>query len=129
MKYHDLVTIGNGTGSGVLLRALRKIADLDRVTALVGVTDNGGHSGALRIALGMPSPGDVKTVISALTGENVWGQLFRHRFSESRLKGVSLGNLILAALVDEGGSLFHATRRLTHALEIPAHAQPPCFAH
>jgi uncharacterized cofD-like protein len=35
-----------------------------------------------------------------------------------------MGNLILAALVDEGGSLFHATRRLTHALEIPAHIVP-----
>jgi uncharacterized cofD-like protein len=124
MKHHDIVTIGNGSGSGVVLRALRKIADLERVTALVGVTDNGGHSGAVRVTLKIPSPGDVKTVIAALTGEDVWGQLFRHRFSEAQLKGVSMGNLILAALVDEGGSLYHATRRLTHALGIPAHIVP-----
>jgi uncharacterized cofD-like protein len=124
MKYHDIVTIGNGTGQGVILRALRKLADLDRVTALVGVTDNGGHSGDLRRELGIPSPGDVKTVISALSAETVWGQLFRHRFGEGRLKGVSVGNMMLAALVDEGGSLYHATRRLCQALEIKAHIIP-----
>jgi uncharacterized cofD-like protein len=124
MKLHDIVTIGNGTGQGVILRALRKLTDLDRVTALVGVTDNGGHSGALRRELKMPSPGDVKTVISALTGETVWGQLFRHRFAHGRLAGVSMGNMILAALVDEGGSLYHATRRLSQALEIPANLVP-----
>ena len=98
--------------------------DLDRVTALIGVTDNGGHSGALRRELGIPSPGDVKTVISALTGETVWGQLFRHRFSRGRLTGVSMGNMILAALVDEGGSLYRATHRLSQALNIDAHIVP-----
>jgi uncharacterized cofD-like protein len=124
MRLHDIVTIGNGTGQGVILRALRKITDLDRVSALIGVTDNGGHSGALRREMNIPSVGDVKTVISALTGETVWGQLFRHRFNEGRLTGVSMGNLIMAALVDAGGSLYHATRRLTQALDIKAHIIP-----
>lgn len=121
---HDIVTIGNGTGQGVVLRALRKLTDLERVTAIVGVTDNGGHAGALRLELGIPSVGDIKTVIAALTGETVWGQLFRHRFSVGRLTGVSMGNLMLAALIDEGGSLYHAVRRLTQALEIGAHIVP-----
>ncbi len=124
MKFHDIVTIGNGTGQGVILQAIRRLTDLDRVTAIVGVTDNGGHSGALRREMRIPSMGDVKTVISALTGETVWGQLIRHRFREGRLTGVSMGNLILAALIDEGGSLYHATRRLTQALEIRAHIVP-----
>lgn len=124
MKHHDIVTIGNGTGQGVILQALRRLTDLDRVTALVGVTDNGGHSGALRRELHVPSMGDVKTVIAALAGETVWGQIIRHRFGEGRLTGVSTGNLILAALIDEGGSLYHATRRLTQALEIKAHIVP-----
>jgi len=124
MKHHDIVTIGNGTGQGVVLQALRRLTDLDRTTALVGVTDNGGHSGALRRELGIPSMGDVKTVIAALSGETVWGQLVRHRFNRGHLAGVSIGNLILAALIDEGGSLYHATRRLTQALDIKAHLVP-----
>jgi uncharacterized cofD-like protein len=124
MKQHDIVTIGNGTGQGVILQALRRLTDLDRITALVGVTDNGGHSGALRRGLGMPSVGDVKTVIAALTGETVWGQLFRHRFAVGGLAGVSMGNLLLAALTEEGGSLYHATRRLSQALDIKAHIIP-----
>ncbi|MCX6645730.1 MAG: YvcK family protein [bacterium] len=124
MKYHDFVTIGNGTGQGVILQALRKITDLDRVTAIVGVTDNGGHSGALRRELHSPSMGDVKTVISALAGENVWGQLVRHRFREGLLKGISMGNLILAALMEEGGSLNHASMRLVQALDLKASIVP-----
>jgi len=124
MKSHDIVTIGNGTGQGVILQALRKLTDLERVTAIVGVTDNGGHSGALRADMKTPSVGDVKTVISALSGENVWGQLVRHRYREGRLKGVSMGNLILAAMMDEGGSLYHASRRLCNALGISAHVVP-----
>ena len=124
MKYHDIVTIGNGTGQGVILQALRRITDLDRVTAIVGVTDNGGHSGSLRRELNVPSMGDVKTVISALSGENVWGQLIRHRFSEGRLKGISIGNMILAALMDEGGSLYHASMRLAKALDLKTHIVP-----
>ncbi|MFH1676323.1 MAG: gluconeogenesis factor YvcK family protein [bacterium] len=124
MKHHDIITIGNGTGQGVILRALRRLTDLDRVTALVGVTDNGGHSGTLRQVLNMASMGDVKTVIASLTSETVWGQLFRHRFSQGRLKGISLGNLMLAAMYEEGGSLYNATHRLSQALEIKAHIIP-----
>lgn len=124
MKYHDIVTIGNGTGQGVILQALRKITDLDRVTAIVGVTDNGGHSGALRREMHAPAVGDVKTVIAALAGENVWGQLIRHRFREGCLKGVSIGNLVLAALMEESGSLYHASMRLVKALDLKANIVP-----
>jgi uncharacterized cofD-like protein len=124
MKSHDIVTIGNGTGQGVILQAIRKLTDLDRVAALVGVTDNGGHSGALRRDMHVPSMGDVKTVIAALTGETVWGQIVRHRFRGGRLNGVSMGNLLLAALMDESGSLYHATHRLCQALEIKANILP-----
>jgi len=124
MKSHDIVTIGNGTGQGVILQALRKLTDLDCVTALIGVTDNGGHSGALRRELNVPSMGDVKTVIAALSGETVWGQIVRHRFRGGHLNGVSMGNLILAALMDESGSLYHSTRRLVQALDIRANIVP-----
>jgi len=124
MKHHDIVTIGNGTGQGVILQALRKLTDLDRVTAIVSITDNGGHSGALRADMNVPSMGDVKTVISALSGETVWGQIFRYRFKGGRLNGVSMGNLLLATLLDQGGSLQHASRRLCQAMGIKAHIMP-----
>jgi uncharacterized cofD-like protein len=124
MLKEDIVTIGNGTGQGVVLRALRKVTFLERVTSLVGVTDNGGHTGFIRQQLGIPAVGDIKTIISALSGENVWSQLIRHRFNAGELKGVSIGNLILAGLVDESKSLFHATRRLTNALDLAVKVMP-----
>ncbi len=124
MKHHDIVTIGNGTGQGVILQALRKLTDLDRVSAIVSITDNGGHSGALRADMHVPSMGDVKTVIAALSGETVWGQIFRHRFQGGRLNGVSMGNLLLATLMDQGGTVHHASRRLCQAMGIDANILP-----
>ena len=52
----DIVTLGNGTGQATLLYGLREYAC--GVTAIVGVTDNGGHSGQLRRLLQMPQVGD-----------------------------------------------------------------------
>lgn len=92
-----IVTLGSGTGQATVLRGLQ--AYDCRITAVVGVTDNGGHSGLLRRALHMPQVGDTRQCLSALVDEtSVWGQLLRHRFTQNELSGISVGNLILAAL-------------------------------
>ena len=90
-----IVTLGNGTGQATLLRGLREYAC--EVTAIVGVTDNGGHSGQLRRLLHIPQVGDTRQCLGALLeATSVWGQLLRYRFTEGELRGVSVGNLILA---------------------------------
>src|SRR5215813_1304738 len=102
-----IVTLGNGTGQATLLRGLREYAS--EVTAIVGVTDNGGHSGQLRRLLHLPQMGDTRQCLSALLeAQSVWGQLLCHRFSEGDLRGLSLGNFILAALTQQYGSLYAA---------------------
>src|SRR5262249_10163824 len=69
-----IVTLGNGTGQATLLRGLRAYAC--DVTAIVGVTDNGGHSGQLRRLLHLPQMGDTRQCLSALLeAQSVWGQL------------------------------------------------------
>lgn len=102
-----IVTLGNGTGQATLLRGLRAYAC--DVTAIVGVTDNGGHSGQLRRLLHLPQMGDTRQCLGALLDtQSVWGQLLHHRFNEGELCGLSVGNFILAALTQQYGSLHAA---------------------
>lgn len=109
-----IVTLGNGTGQATLLRGLREHAC--EMTAIVGVTDNGGHSGQLRRLLHLPQMGDTRQCLGALLdAPSVWGQLLHHRFSEGELRGLSVGNCILAALTQQYGSLHAAVEAVRQA--------------
>ena len=109
-----IVTLGSGTGQATLLRGLREHPC--QVTAIVGVTDNGGHSGQLRNQLHIPQVGDTRQCLAALVEvESPWGRLLRHRFPHGDLEGVSVGNLILAALTAEHGSLNGAVADIREA--------------
>ena len=109
-----VVTLGSGTGQATLLRGLR--AHPCEVTAIVGVTDNGGHSGHLRRLLRIPQVGDTRQCLSALADDDsFWSRLLQHRFTVGDLDGVSTGNLVLAALASEHGSLNTAASEIRHA--------------
>ncbi len=109
-----IVTLGSGTGQATLLRGLREHPC--EVTAIVGVTDNGGHSGHLRRLLHIPQVGDTRQCLSALAdSDSLWSRLLQHRFAASDLDGVSVGNLILAALASEHGSLNTAAAEIRQA--------------
>ncbi|HYE97414.1 MAG TPA: gluconeogenesis factor YvcK family protein [Planctomycetota bacterium] len=113
-----VVCIGGGTGQSQVLRGLSRY-DLD-ITALVGVTDNGGHSGQLRKTFGIPQVGDIRNCLASLADEaSVLGRLLRHRFREGELDGVSLGNLMVVALMRQEGSLSRAIETLGRTLGVP----------
>ena len=118
-----IVTLGSGTGQATVLRGLQ--AYDCRLTAVVGVTDNGGHSGVLRRALHMPQMGDTRQCLSVLADEDsVWGRLLRHRFTERELNGVSVGNLILAALSATRGQFSAAVDEVRRAAGIAQQVLP-----
>lgn len=107
-----IVTIGGGTGQSVVLRALLRFTK--DITAVVGVTDDGGHSGIVRRSLGLPQVGDTRNCLSTLIDEkSPWKILLGYRFAQGELDGVALGNLVLAAFTLEHGSLSAATRRVS----------------
>jgi uncharacterized cofD-like protein len=92
-----VVAIGGGHGLYRSLGAARRYAG--QVTAVVSVADDGGSSGRLREALGIPAPGDVRRCIGALLpGSTPLGDTLEHRFAEGELAGHAFGNLLLAAL-------------------------------
>lgn len=125
-RYHQrmhIVTLGGGTGQATLLRGLREHAC--QVTAIVGVTDNGGHSGQLRQALSLPQVGDTRQCLSALCApQSLWEVLLSHRFGGGELHGMSVGNLILAALAQHTGSFSRAVTAICQAANIPSRILP-----
>ncbi len=96
-----VVALGGGHGLSASLRALRRITN--RLTAIVGVADDGGSSGRLRSEFGVLPPGDLRMALAALCGDDSWGRtwekVIQHRFSGAGdLGGHALGNLLITAL-------------------------------
>lgn len=96
-----IVALGGGTGLSTLLRGLKRHSS--NITAVVTVTDDGGSSGRLSQELGIIPPGDLRNCLVALAdSERQLTDLFQYRFTgqSGSLSGHSLGNLLIAGLVD-----------------------------
>lgn len=103
-----VVALGGGHGLSASLQALRRVTD--NLTAVVGVSDNGGSSGRLRQEFGVVPPGDLRMALAALCGDDTWGRtwsrVIQHRFSGTGdLKGHSLGNLMIMSMWEETGDV------------------------
>ena len=75
----------------------------------MSVADDGGSSGRLREALGIPAPGDLRKCLVALgEPDSVWARAFEHRFDAGELDGHALGNLVIAGLASATGDFTEA---------------------
>lgn len=100
----QVVTIGGGTGTFVVLSALRTLSHVS-LSAVVTAADDGGSTGRLRDAYGFLPPGDARQALVALAEDgNVLRDLFAYRFEKGDVAGHNLGNLFLTALTDLLGS-------------------------
>ncbi|MEI7443011.1 MAG: uridine diphosphate-N-acetylglucosamine-binding protein YvcK [Actinomycetes bacterium] len=104
----NVVALGGGHGLAASLRALRQVTA--HLTAIVGVSDDGGSSGRLRQQFDVVPPGDLRMALAALCGDDTWGstwaRVLQHRFkSDGDLDGHSLGNLLITALWQETGDV------------------------
>jgi uncharacterized cofD-like protein len=123
-----VVAIGGGTGLSRLLRGLR--THTSNLTAVVAVSDDGGSSGRLRSAFGMPAPGDLNDCLAALSvDEASLGRLLQYRFERGReLEGHTFGNLFIATLSEVEADFGNALRAIHRLLDLngavwPATAQ------
>jgi uncharacterized cofD-like protein len=125
--------MGGGHGLAATLRAARRYAG--ELCAVVSVADDGGSSGRLRLAFGIPAPGDLRRCLVALAAEvpddeaGLWARAFEHRFESGELSGHALGNVIIAGLAavtgSFGGALDEAARLLGAVGRVyPATADP-----
>ena len=121
-----ILAIGGGTGLPIALEGLKTYSE--NLTAIVTVTDSGRSSGVIREQYGILPPGDVRNCLVALSEteeqEKDLYQLFQYRFNKGSLNGMSLGNLLMAALTDITGSFDQAIKKASKILTIKGRVLP-----
>ncbi|HET6373244.1 MAG TPA: uridine diphosphate-N-acetylglucosamine-binding protein YvcK [Candidatus Polarisedimenticolia bacterium] len=123
-----VVSMGGGTGMSALLAGLKRHVGTDlgrpariqKLTAVVAVTDDGGSSGRLRDEFQILPPGDIRNCIVALSDHTaLLSRLFQFRFNgNGQLSGHSMGNLLLTALTSVEGDFLKAIRAASDVLAI-----------
>lgn len=122
-KSHVL-TVGAGTGHRMVLKSLKSLPL--GITAVLNVTDNGGHTGALREEYGIPAVGDLRQCASALiTDDHLMKSFLENRFSSGSMAGQQLGNLMLTALLREGRSFSQIMKAFSRRYLEPEHKVLP----
>jgi len=113
-----LTCIGGGTGLSALLSGIRKyshtgrsdmqIVDMDELSAVVSVSDDGGSTGRLIDEFDVLPPGDVRKLLVSLSeADELVAGLFEYRFSgHGDLGGHTVGNILLTALIDQNEGSF-----------------------
>ncbi|MEZ0324178.1 MAG: YvcK family protein [Hydrogenothermaceae bacterium] len=123
-----VVAIGGGTGLSSLLRGIKKFVPeyIEKLSAIVTVSDNGGSTGILRKQMNIPAPGDVRNCITALAeDEDILTKVMQYRFEEGEgLKGHSFGNLFLTVLTKITGDFLNAVEITSKILNIKGEIIP-----
>lgn len=119
-----VVTVGGGTGTFVVLSALKELPNIT-LSAIVSVADDGGSTGRLRDAYGFIPPGDARQALVALAKEGTMlRDMFTYRFSKGDIAGHNLGNLFLTALRDRLGSEGAAITAASEILRVKGYVVP-----
>ena len=118
-----IVVIGGGTGSFMVLTALRDYPVA--LSSIVSMADNGGSTGRLRDQYGVLPPGDVRRALVALYDAGpTLRQLFNYRFSGGDFNKHSFGNIFLSALEKITGSFADAVGVASKILNIKGRVIP-----
>lgn len=118
-----IVVIGGGTGSFMLLSALKNY--VENISAIVNMVDDGGSSGKLRDEMGVLPAGDIRQCLVALSDSSEeMRELFNFRFSNDSLKGHSFGNLFLSALEEMTDSFDAAINVASSVLNVKGKVIP-----
>lgn len=122
-----VVVAGGGSGTYQVLTGLKKY-DVS-LSAVISMCDSGGSTGRLRKELGVLPPGDVRRAILALSdlpfAQKTLEEVFDFRFEKGKdLVGHSVGNILLAALVQITGSMDRAIDEAARILQASGDVYP-----
>ncbi|MDD5679878.1 MAG: uridine diphosphate-N-acetylglucosamine-binding protein YvcK [Candidatus Omnitrophica bacterium] len=112
--------IGGGTGLFNILSAVKQIPNTF-ITSIVGMSDDGGSTGRLRVSFGILPPGDVrKSLVGLSNAPALMNQVLQYRFKAggAGFRGHNFGNIFLAALSEIKGSMKEAIKSLSNILNI-----------
>jgi uncharacterized cofD-like protein len=116
-KRKNIVTIGGGTGTSVVLTGLKKYPV--NLSAIVTMTDSGGSTGRLARDLSVHPMGDVRQALVALScAEKNHKDFFNLRFEDGILQGHNAGNLFLAGYEKQLGSFEKAISKASEYLAV-----------
>lgn len=123
-----IVLIGGGHGLSTLIRGIKNIDDIS-FKAIVTVADDGGSTGRLRELYSIPAVGDIRNVLVSMSeSEESFNKILDYRFKgegSNDVVGHSLGNLILAALIEmNNGSLISAIKQVGKFLNVKGRVLP-----
>lgn len=123
-----IVVVGGGTGTYQVLSGLKSYPSIE-LSAVISMCDSGGSTGRLRKELGILPPGDVRRAILALSdlpfAQKTLEEVFDFRFEDGRtFAGHSLGNILLAALVQITGSMDRAIDEAARILNASGRVLP-----
>lgn len=127
MNRKKVVVVGGGTGTYQVLTGLKKYPL--ELSAVISMCDSGGSTGRLRKELGILPPGDIRRAILALSdlpfAQKTLEEVFDFRFENGKtLAGHSLGNILIAALVQITGSMDRAINEAARILNATGHIYP-----
>lgn len=125
-----VVCIGGGTGTFVVLKGLKNYTH--QLSAIVTMSDSGGSNARIRDEFGLLPTSDIRQCFVALSDENggvgLLRKLFMYRFEKGTgLKGMTFGNLFMAALSDILGSQEEAIRQTGKVLRIHGQVLPVSY--
>ncbi len=122
----NIVVIGGGSGSSVVLEGLKKYRDLN-LSVIVGMMDDGGSNAVVRDEFGMLPLSDVRKSILALAADNentFLRKLLTYRFANENMKGHTLGNLLMIAMTDILGSEIEAIKTMSQMFDVKGEVIP-----
>ncbi|HTY40028.1 MAG TPA: gluconeogenesis factor YvcK family protein [Candidatus Paceibacterota bacterium] len=119
-----IVVIGGGTGTFMVLSALKNTPDV-HLAAVVSMADDGASTGLLRDQYGVLPPGDIRRALVALSqSSETLRELFNYRFEGGGLHGHNFGNLFLSALEKVTGNFATAVQEASSVLSIEGEVVP-----
>ncbi|GGM92500.1 putative gluconeogenesis factor [Thermus composti] len=117
-----VVAFGGGTGLSRVLKGFKE--HTANLTAIVAVTDDGGSTGKLRTAYGLPAVGDLVDCLAALSDHPALPELLAYRFRRGEFGGHTFGNLFLLTLHEAAGSFAEALRQANAILNLRGQVLP-----
>lgn len=132
LKQPNIVCIGGGTGTFVVLKGLKRYPV--RLSAIVSMSDSGGSNKRIRDEFGLLPTSDIRQCIVALSDENngagLLRKLFMYRFDKGEgISGMTFANLFMAALTDILGSQQAAIRETGKVLRIHGTVIPVTYTN
>ena len=120
-KGAKIEVIGGGSGLPILLKGLKEYTS--NITAVVNVSDDDASLTTAMNDIEKLTPGDIRKCLAALsTNESDMDKLLTYK--ENDIKGQSVGNMVISALIKITGSFTKAVEKISEIFDMQGSIYP-----